>query len=189
MTVQDNALIEVQNLTNHQVVYISYDGKRQAFEGQQIKKIRAEELRQLGYSKGGLRLIREFLSIKNQELAREFNISDDSFEHEYQWTRADVDNVLLHGSMDALRDALDFAPDGIIDLIVDRAVYLRIADVNKRKVIAESTGRDINNMITVLENTEASVEDDSAASQDAPKKTRRLEQNQKSEEQGRRVQS
>lgn len=82
--VNDNAYIEVQNLTDHMVVYTSFEGRRQTFEARQTKKIRAEELRQLSYSRGGLRLLRHFLSIKNQELAREFNIPDDSFEHEYQ---------------------------------------------------------------------------------------------------------
>lgn len=160
MTVRDDAYIEVQNLTDHMVVYKSYDGKRQAFQAHQMKKIRAEELRQLAYSKGGLRLLRHFLSVKNQELAREFNISDDSFEHEYQWKAEDIDNVLLNGSLDALKDALDFAPDGVVQTIVDRAVKLKISDVTKRKVIQEKTGRDINNMIGWVEK---SAEDTDAA--------------------------
>lgn len=147
MSVADKTLVEVQNLTDHTVVYKSFDGIRRVFLGQQKKKIRAEELRQLNYSRGGSRLLREFLSVKNKALAEEFNVSSDSFEHEYNWTAQDVDNMLLSGSEDALKDALDFAPEGIIDLIVQRTVELKLNDVNKRQIISDKTGKDVNNMI------------------------------------------
>lgn len=147
MSVADKTLVEVQNLTDHTVVYKSFDGIRRVFLGQQKKKIRAEELRQLNYSRGGSRLLREFLSVKNKALAEEFNVSSDSFEHEYNWTAQDVDNMLLSGSEDALKDALDFAPEGIVDLIVQRTVELKLNDVNKRQIISDKTGKDVNNMI------------------------------------------
>lgn len=51
MTVRDDSYIEVQNLTDHMVVYISYEGRRQAFQAHQTKKVKAEELRQLAYSR------------------------------------------------------------------------------------------------------------------------------------------
>lgn len=147
MSVADKTLVEVQNLTDHTVVYKSFDGIRRVFLGQQKKKIRAEELRQLNYSRGGSRLLKEFLSVKNKALAEEFNVSSDSFEHEYNWTAQDVDDMLLSGSEDALKDALDFAPEGIIDLIVQRTVELKLNDVNKRQIISDKTGKDVNNMI------------------------------------------
>lgn len=187
MTVQDKALIEVQNLTDHLVVYKSFDGIRQVFQGQQIKKIRAEELRQLNYTRGGSRLLREFLSVKNQELAREFNVTDDAFENEYNWTVKDVNELLQSGSLDRLKDALDFAPDGIIDLIVDRAVKLRISDVNKRKAIAEATGKDINSMIMKVEQTADAL--DTPAEEEKPEKRRRVTKEEESAPTGRRVQS
>ena len=92
MTVADKTLVEVQNLTDHTVVYKSFNGIRRVFLGQQKKKISAEELRQLNYSRGGSRLLKEFLSVKNKDLAEEFNVSSDSFEHEYNWSIEDVDD-------------------------------------------------------------------------------------------------
>lgn len=59
----------------------------------------------------------------------------------------DVDTVLKYGSLDALKDALDFAPRGIIELIVDRAVALKIPDNNKLTAIEEATGRNVATMI------------------------------------------
>lgn len=59
----------------------------------------------------------------------------------------DVDTVLKYGSLDALKDALDFAPRGIVELIVDRAVALKIPDNNKLTAIEEATGRNVATMI------------------------------------------
>lgn len=169
MALKENDLIKVRNLTDHAVVYMSYDGRRRAFAGQQTMKISVEELRQLAYSRGGLVLLRNHLSIDNKELAEEFGIQSDTYDNEYQWTKEDVDRVLLSGDMDELLDALDFAPNGIIDLIISRAVNLRISDIAKRKAISEATGRNINSMIELVEDSEQEVE----APAEKPKTRRR----------------
>lgn len=169
MALKENDLIKVRNLTDHTVVYMSYDGRRRAFAGQQTMKLPVEELRQLAYSRGGLVLLRNHLSIDNKELAEEFGIQSDTYDNEYQWTKEDVDRVLLSGDMDELLDALDFAPNGIIDLIINRAVNLRIPDIAKRKAISEATGRNINSMIELVEDSEQEVE----APAEKPKTRRR----------------
>ena len=61
----------------------------------------------------------------------------------------------MNGSLDALKDALEFGPEGIKQLIIDRAVELRLPDNNKLAAIQEFTGRDVGRMIrldTELEN-------------------------------------
>ena len=61
----------------------------------------------------------------------------------------------MNGSLDALKDALEFGPEGIKQLIIDRAVELRLPDNNKLVAIQEFTGRDVGRMIrldTELEN-------------------------------------
>ena len=42
---------------------------------------------------------------------------------------------------------MEFGPEGIKQLIIDRAVELRIPDNNKLAAIHEFTGRDVSNMI------------------------------------------
>lgn len=42
---------------------------------------------------------------------------------------------------------MEFGPEGIRQLIIDRAVELRIPDNNKLAAITEFTGRDVGNMI------------------------------------------
>lgn len=149
MTIIDSKLIPVQNLTASPVSYmIPETNNVRHFGAQQLRKdITAGELRALYATKGGRVLIEDYLSIKDAELAKEFNISTDVFEHEYSWTQDDVDEVLTTGSIDALKDALEFGPEGIKQLIIDRAIELRIPDNNKLAAIAEFTGRDVSNMI------------------------------------------
>lgn len=147
--VPDDTLVPVQNLTASIVSYIVPETNNvRHFNGQQLRRdITAGELRSLYATKGGRVLIEDYLGIKNKDLAAEFNISTDVFENEYSWTQKEVDHVLLYGSLDALKDALEFGPEGIKQLIIDRAVALHIPDNNKLAAIQEFTGRDVANMI------------------------------------------
>ena len=183
----DEQYIQVQNLTNGTVVYtIPEDNIRRVFAAHETKKIRPEELRKLYYHPGGESLLQNFLSVKDRALALEFGVSVDSFDHEYSWTPKDVERILLNGSMDELHDALDFAPEGIVDLIVDKAIELRIPDVNKRELIHESTGRNITAMI----NTQIALEETlGVTEQDNKPKQRRVNtQQEEPAAAGRRVQ-
>lgn len=149
--VNNDELINVRNLTDSPVVYKSYDGHRREFLGGQSFNIPAEELRQLGYSTGGLNLLRNYLHVDNLELAREFGVTEDSYENEYSWTLKDVDRLLVKGDMDELQDALDFAPQGIIDTILGRAIETKLNNVEKRKAISQATGANIDAMIANVE--------------------------------------
>lgn len=166
--VKDEDLVQVQNLVDHTVVFKDEDTHRRiVFNAYEPKKLTAGILRRLYYSHGGEILLRNYLSVKNAELAKEFGVSEDTIE--YNWTQKDVDAVLTTGSLDELKDALDFGPDGIKDLIVDRAIALRIDNVSKRQAIKEKTGSDITTMIDLKDKVEA-VE---AAPEAAPEVTTR----------------
>ena len=140
--------VQVQNLAGHIVVYkIPEDNVKRIFGPDEVKTISYSELQKLHYQAGGAVLLQNFLAIKDKAVAEEFGVPTDLYEHEYSWTQEDVDRVLTKGSLDELHDALDFAPEGIIDLIIKRAIELRIPDINKRELIQECTGHNINNMI------------------------------------------
>lgn len=152
--ISDDTLVQVQNLVDHTVGFKDEDTHRRViFQAYEPKKLPAGILRRLNFSYGGTILLRHFLSVQNDELAREFGVSPDTIE--YKWTKNDVDRVLTTGSLPELEDALDFGPEGIKDLIVDRAVELKIDNVSKRQVIKEHTGRDIDSMIKLKEQYEA----------------------------------
>lgn len=169
--IKDDALIEVQNLTSSVVSYMVPETNHvRHFEGQQTRRdITAGELRKIYATKGGRALINDYLAVKNKALSEEFNIATDAFEHEYSWTQKEVDTVLRSGSLEALQDALEFGPQGIKELIVDRALELKIPDNNKLAAIKEFTGRDVANMIKL--DTELN---DSKSKEDTSQGTRRV---------------
>lgn len=101
------------------------------------------EIKELYYKPGG-KLFFQNLIIHDQKLREEL-IGE--VEPEYYYTQKEIDEILLNGSIDQLRDALDFSPKGGVDLIVNRAIKLKIPDHNKRMVITEFTGHDINSSI------------------------------------------
>lgn len=170
--------VQVQNLAGHIVVYkIPEDNVKRIFGPDEIKTIAYSELQKLHYQAGGAVLLQDFLSIKDKEVAEEFGVSADLFDHEYSWTQEDVDRVLTKGTLDELHDALDFAPEGIIDLIIKRAIELRIPDINKRELIQKCTGHNINNMIATAVQLEQEFKNEQNA-EDQPR-TRRVQKTEK----------
>lgn len=179
--------VQVKNLTNSTVVYkIPELNLRRKFGAQEEKKIDYEELQKLYYQPGGEVLIKDFLQIKDKEVALEFGVDEEVFDHEYSWDAEKIKNVLLNESIDVLHDALDFAPEGIIDTIVDLAVELEIADINKRNLIQECTGKNINAMINAKVQLAKALGE---KKEEAPKQRRVTEKKEdKQETSGRRVQ-
>ena len=177
--------VQVQNLTDSPVVYnIPEDNIRRDFGPYEKKRIGVEELQKLYYQPGGSVLIRDFLRIEDKKMALEFGVDPDVYEHEYQWDKNKVDDVLLNGDIDVLCDALDFAPEGIVELIVQRAVDLRIPDVNKRQAIKKATHKDIDKMIINKTDLENAI----GEKPQEERKTRRVNDTVKTEEtSGRRV--
>ena len=64
-------------------------------------------------------------------------------EPEYYLDDEGVKNLLKNGSVDALLDCLDFAPDGVIDLVQKYAIELPVTDTRKIQAIKEKTGFDV----------------------------------------------
>ena len=144
----DKKYIPVRNLSGQPVTMVLPDEHvRVVFGPTETQSVEYDILRKVYSRAGGATLFQDFLGIQDAEVAREFGVSEDALEHEYKWTAADVQKLLQSGSLDELKDALEFAPEGITDLIVSLAVEIRLPDVRKRQVIHEFTGKDINSMI------------------------------------------
>lgn len=142
---EDNVIIEVTNRSDCNSGYILEDGNiHRSFTPGETKKISMGELRALSYSPGGDALLREFLQIKNAEAIEELL---GEVEPEYNYTPEDVKRVMLSGTMDEFLDMLDFAPDGIREMIKDFAVRLELNDVRKREAIFEKYGFNVDNAI------------------------------------------
>ena len=157
--VKDTTLVPVRNMVDHKVVYVVPEvNRRVVFEPFQEKRVPAGELRALNYSVGGEVLLHNYLCVKSNDLRVEFNIPADQVE--YDWTIDDIHKVLedLSVPIEALEDALDFAPEGIREMIVDCAVKWKIPDSNRRKVISKMTGVNIDKKIEFLEQVEEGTE-------------------------------
>ena len=170
--VENTDIIKVRNFTDQRIAYLIPElNCRRDFSGFESKEVTAEELRALWFKSGGKNILKNYLGVDNQELAEEFEISEDEFTHEYSWTNKDIDRVLMSGSIDELADALDYAPLGIIETLVSRAVELRMPDMNKRKLIKEMTNKDVTKMIGYSEFLEEDL------LEEAPVRRRRAEKN------------
>lgn len=143
--IDDSELVPVKNMMRNEVGYTLSNGVSRHFAPHMTIRIKASELRDLSYESGGLDFLRNYVCVGNADLAEEFGISNDLIE--YTWTEQDVVNALTTSDLDVLLDALDFAPDGILDELRDKAVELEIADGNRIAAINKRMGVDINNMI------------------------------------------
>ena len=150
--IDNKTLVKVTNRDNGSVGYTIPDlnNLRRKFMAGETKEVAVEELRKLSYLPGGEYILRNYLVIDNRELVDELL---NGVEPEYFYTEEDVKNLLLNGSLDALKDCLDFAPVGTKDLVKKVAVDLKIADVYKRKAILDMTGFDVTKAIEINEET------------------------------------
>ncbi len=148
----NKTIIKVTNRDNGSVGYTIPDlnNLNRNFTSGETKEITMEELRRLSFIPGGESLIRNYLIIDNKEAVAELL---HEVEPEYFYTREDVKNLLLNGSLDALKDCIDFAPTGTVDLVKQLAVELKIADIYKRKAILDMTGFDVTKAIEINEET------------------------------------
>lgn len=141
-------LYVVKNRSASEVVYnIPEDGIRRPFAPGEVKRISYEELQKLSYQPGGREIMTNFLQIESEEVTNDLNIRR---EVEYDMSEQQIIELLKFGSLDALLDALDFAPTGVIDLIKTFAVQMPLNDIEKCEAIKEKTGFDV--MVAVKNN-------------------------------------
>lgn len=158
--VENNTMIKVTNRSRGSVSYVIPDmgNLQRRFEYGETKLIPAEEIRKLDWTPGGHILLRDHLIIENKDLVEEIL---HEVEPEYNYTEDKIKDILLNGSMDEFMDCLDFAPEGVINLMKDLAVKLEIHDVRKRQAISERTNSNVDNAIKI--NQLSKTEDDDKA--------------------------
>lgn len=145
---EDNVKIKVKNRSHSPVVYVVPDmgNLRREFSGLEEKIVTFEELRKLNGTYGGSVLLKDYLVIRDEQAVKDLNFD---VEPEYFYNKEDVERILTKGSMDEFLDCLDFAPQGVIDLIKEYAVTLPLNDVAKREVLLDKFDYDVNKIIEV----------------------------------------
>ena len=177
---ENNAIVKVTNRDNGNVGYTIPDLNNlvRTFSPNETKEVTMEELRKLSYIPGGERILRDYLVIENEEAIEELL---NHVEPEYFYTENEIKDLLVNGSLDALKDCLEFAPAGTIDLVKKISVELPLNDVEKRETIFKITGFNVDSAVKI---DKESKEDEE---QQEPTKERRVNAVTASQTTGRRV--
>lgn len=130
----------VKNRSATTVLYkIPEDNIRRRFAPGETKRISYEELLKLSYQPGGREMMANFLQIQSEGVPKSLGMRP---EPEYYMSEAQIVELLKNGSQEAFLDCLDFAPEGVIDLIKRFAVSLPLDDYQKRVALKAKTGFD-----------------------------------------------
>ena len=171
--IKDDTLINVRNRNNGTTGYTLADGAKETrlWAENEVKKITFAELKRVSYLPGGAELLRDYLVIEDPAAIEALNVGIDIQEQpEYLYTENEIRDLLFNGSLDELKDFLDFSPDGGIEIAKQIAVNEELPDMRKRKIISEATGFNINTAIEIND----MMKDNSIAEDAAPKKQRRV---------------
>ena len=106
--------------------------------------ISREELKALSYLHGGKILLDKYLMIEEADLQEELGIE---VEPEYTYTLEEIRELLTTGTEAQLEDCLNFAPEGVLDLLKREAIAMRLDSHKKRSLISEKLGINLEAMI------------------------------------------
>jgi len=146
---EKTTLIKVLNRDNGSVVYSipEMNGLRRVFQAGETKEITFEELEKLSYIPGGMELLEDSLVILDNREAISLILGH--VEPEYSYSKDDIIKLMKTGSLDEFLDCLDFAPEGVKDLIKTLSVELPLNDVAKREAIFNKLGFNVDNAIRI----------------------------------------
>lgn len=155
---EKSTLVKVLNRDNGSVVYSipEMNGLRRVFQAGQTKEVTFEELEKLSFIPGGKPLLEDSLVILDKQAVRALL---GTVEQEYSYTKDDIINLMKTGSLDEFLDCLDFAPEGVTDLIKTLAVELPLNDVAKRQAIYNKLGFNVDNAIRIKKESEEPTEE------------------------------
>lgn len=165
--------IRTVNVTNRDSGHVGYKiperGIHRAFAAGETKQIPLDELQQLQWVPGGEYILKHLLIVNDRDALSALNME---VEPEYFYTEEDIKKLLSpEGTLDQLRDFLDYSPEGGKELIKKLAVEMELPDTRKRKIISEATGFNIDNAINV--NAILNVEDNQTEEAESNKGQRR----------------
>lgn len=159
MAIDKNKLIKVRNRYDGTVGYDVPDMSipHRNYYPKETKEVTFEELEKVAATPQGRVVLKDYLIIEDREAANELL---NNVEPEYYYTEEDVKKLLMTPyNYDAFLDCLDFAPDGVIDMIKDLAVSLPLTDSVKMQYILEKTGFNVKSAIDVA-NAKTGAEED-----------------------------
>ncbi len=143
--IDDKTIVTLTNRDNGQIGYTIEDLRiSRTFEPNETKKVTAEEIRKLSYIPAGRKALKDTFIIGNEELIEEIL---HNVEPEYFYTEKDIERLVNESPIEEFLDALDFAPESVVDMIKDACVKLEVNDVRKREAVKDKTGLDVTKAI------------------------------------------
>lgn len=141
-----DTILQVTNRSNGIVIYSVPDMHvSREFNRKETKKIPYGELLALAQQPGGRELIYNYLFVQNAEaLENVLNIKE---QPEYWLKESDIPKWINTCSLNEFKDALDFAPEGIISLIKKYAVEVPLNAADKREALKEQLKFDVDRAI------------------------------------------
>lgn len=167
-------MIQVKNRSTGSVGYALKDRNLvRDFNTGEIKKISKEELIQVSYQPGGKRILKDYLQILTDDKEFLSELLGQEVEPEYNYSKEDVIDIMLNGSLDKFLDLLDFAPKAILEIVKTESVRLNLNDVSKREAIKNKTGFDVT---AALKHLAEEKEEAAAIKKEEPSKRRVVEE-------------
>ena len=153
---EKSTLVKVLNRDNGAVVYEipEMNGLKRVYQAGETKEVTFEELEKLSYIPGGMPLLKDSLVILNNNEAIKILLGH--VEPEYSYSKEDIINLMKNGSLEEFLDCLDFAPQGVKDLIKTLSVELPLNDVAKREAILNKLGFNVDNAIRIKKESDTS---------------------------------
>lgn len=132
--------MKVRNRSTSTVSYTVPDlNVKRVFVAGEIKEIPQKELEILVQQPGGRVILTEYLQVSKDDI-KQLDVLEP--EQEYFYTEEDVKRIMKFGTQDEFLDMLDFAPEGVMDMIKTYAVQLPLSDLFKVNALKEKTGFD-----------------------------------------------
>lgn len=140
------------------------------FENGETKTLTFDELEKLSWIPGGEYILKNCLVVEDEEAVNQLL---NKVEPEYYYSEDDVKRLLTTGSLEEFLDCLDFAPDGVLDMVKTMAVELPLNDVAKREAILDKLNFDVTKAIEIKKvvNPEGEKKTDEGRRVAAPSKT------------------
>jgi len=161
--VSKDKIIELTNRDHGSVGYRIPDlNIHRTFSAGETKKVTFNEIEQLSWVDGGKALLKHYLIIQDPEAAEEIL---GEVQPEYFYTQKDVKKLLTEGTLDQLKDTLEYGPKGVIDLVKQEAVELKLNNNAMREEIQKTTHFNVTNAINNDLISKENSEDEAATTQ------------------------
>lgn len=156
--IDPNTICNITNRSPGSVLYtIPEQHIRREFNRGETKRVPYSEIMAVASQAGGRELLYNYFYVQEIEVVEEaLNVRP---EVEYYLTEDRIPGWIKSCTIDEFKDALDFAPEGVKNLIKQLSVTLPLNDVEKREALKEQLGFDCE---AAIRNEKATREEDNA---------------------------